>query len=113
MEKAQEQAEQGQPRTMGQEMKAWLESRPELMRRLEEMRRICGNEQGEHKLLAQAEAGLVEQLDATGRELIGAWLEKREAQEHERAKADPTLRAHSKKNCESRHSSAPRKRKSA
>jgi hypothetical protein len=86
-----------------------VESRPELVRRLREMRRICQNEQHEHDLLAQAEAGLVEQLDATGRELVGAWLQQRDQQEQTRAKADPFLRKHSKKNCASRRSSAPRK----
>jgi len=89
--------------------KRWLESRPELVRRLKEMRRICENEQHEHDLLAQAEAGLVEQLDATGRELVGAWLERRDEQEQVRSKGDPALRKHSKKNFASRQSSAPRK----
>lgn len=84
-----------------EETKAWLESRPELVRRLEEMRRICENEQGEHDLLSRAEAGLVEQLDAAGRELVGAWLERRDAQESSRPKAGTGLRKHSKKNCAS------------
>jgi len=103
---------QGKRREMSEKTKTWLEGHPELMRRLEEMRRICENEQGGHNLLAQAEAGLVEQLDATGRELMGAWLEKRNEQEQARARAGPGLRAHSKKNCASRRCSAPRRRKS-
>ena len=89
--------------------KRWLESRLELVRRLKEMRRICENEQHEHDLLAQAEAGLVEQLDATGRELVGAWMGRRDEQERARAEADPALRKHSKKNCASRQCSAPRR----
>ena len=73
------------------------------------MRRICENEQHEHDLLAQAEAGLVEQLDATGRELVGAWLGRRDEQEQLRAKTQPGTRRHSKKNCASPRYSAPRK----
>jgi hypothetical protein len=79
--------------------KQWLESRPELVRRLKEMKRICENKEREHELLAKAEAGLVEQLDAAGRELVGAWLEKREEQEHAKAQAHTQMREHSKKNC--------------
>jgi uncharacterized protein (DUF3084 family) len=97
---------------MGEEMKAWLESRPELMRRLEEMKRICQNEQARHKLLGQAESALAEQLDASGRDLISAWLEQRNQQESARASAKTDLRKHAKKNCASRHSSVPWKRKS-
>jgi hypothetical protein len=79
--------------------KQWLESRPELLRRRKEMKRICENEQREHELLAKAEAGLVEQLDAAGRELVGAWLEKREEQEHAKAQTQMQMREHNKKNC--------------
>jgi hypothetical protein len=77
--------------------KQWLESRPELLRRLKEMKRICENEGREHELLAKAEAGLVEQLDEAGRELVGAWLEKREEQEHAKAQTQMRMREHSKK----------------
>jgi Zn-dependent M32 family carboxypeptidase len=80
--------------------KQWLEKRPELVERLKEIRRICENERREHELLAQVEAGLVEQLDAAGRELVGAWLEKREEQEHQKARTHGRMRRHSKKNCE-------------
>ena len=100
------QPQQTRDRVMGEEMKAWLESRPELMRRLEEMKRICQNGRGEHNLLRQAESALVEQLDATGRELVGAWLEERNKQEGARASREPGLRKHEKKNFASRHSSA-------
>jgi hypothetical protein len=86
---------------MRDEMRTWLESRPELMRRLEEMRRICQNEQAGHNLLRQAESALVEQLDASGRDLIGAWLEKRNQQESARASAETGLRKRTKKNCAS------------
>jgi len=98
--------QQTHDKAMGEEMKAWLESRPELMRRLEEMRRICQNGRGEHKLLRQAESALVEQLDATGRELVSAWLEERNKQEGARASREPGLRKHAKKNFASRRSSA-------
>jgi hypothetical protein len=77
----------------------WLESCPELVRRRKEMKRICENEGREHELLAKAEAGLVEQLDEAGRELVGAWLEKREEQEHAKAQTQMRMREHSKKNC--------------
>ena len=97
---------------MGEQMKAWIESRPELMRRLEAMRRVCQNGHGEHNLLWQAERALVEQLDATGRELMSAWLEERNEQESARASHAPGLRKHSKKNFASRHSSARCKRTS-
>jgi hypothetical protein len=77
--------------------KHWLESRPELVRRLKEMRRICENGQREHERLAKAESGLVEQLDATGRELVGARLEKREDREHAKVRAQTRMCEHSKK----------------
>jgi predicted nucleic acid-binding Zn-ribbon protein len=102
-----QQPQQTQRKALGEEMKAWLESRPELMRRLEEMKRICQNTQGEHALLSQAESGLVEQLDATGRELIGAWLEQRNEQEQLRASSVKSPRKLTKKNCASRRSLAP------
>jgi hypothetical protein len=94
MKKANKEVEQ-----LDENTKQWLESRPELVRRLKEMKRICENEQREHELLAKAEAGLVEQLDAAGRELVGAWLEKREEQEHAKAQTHRQMRGHSKKNC--------------
>ncbi|MDR2675225.1 MAG: hypothetical protein LBC18_10300 [Opitutaceae bacterium] len=92
MEKTKEKAKQ-----LDESTRQWLESRPELVRRLKEMRRICENGQREHEVLAKAEAGLVEQLDAAGRELAGAWLEKREEQEHAKARAQTRMREHSKK----------------
>ncbi|MDR2675765.1 MAG: hypothetical protein LBC18_13125 [Opitutaceae bacterium] len=61
------------------------------------MKRICENEEREHELLAKAEAGLVGQFDAAGRELVEAWLEKREEQEHEKARTHARMREHSKK----------------
>ncbi|MDR2674040.1 MAG: hypothetical protein LBC18_04015 [Opitutaceae bacterium] len=67
MEKTKKKA--GQP---DENTRQWLESRPGLVRRLKEMRRICENEQREHELPTKAEAMLVEQLDAAGRELAGA-----------------------------------------
>ncbi len=49
-------------------LREWLETRPRVLERLEQMRRICANEEHEHDLLAKAEAGLVKELDETGRE---------------------------------------------
>jgi hypothetical protein len=89
---------QGKEGKLDEKTRKWLESRPEQVKRIKEMRRICENEEREHELLEKAEAGLVEQLDAAGREMVGAWLEKREEQEHEKAQTQRRMREHSKKN---------------
>jgi hypothetical protein len=88
---------QGKAGQLDENTRQWLESQPELGKRPKEMRWICENGGRENELLAKAEAGLVEQLDAVGRELVGAWLEKREEQEHEKARTQRRMRERGKK----------------
>ena len=78
---------------------AWVAGRPELLERLEALKRICENADRSHDLLAQAEASMIREVDGLGRETVRAWLETRGEQETAARLSAGGARLHSKKNC--------------
>ena len=86
-------------RGLSEQTRRWIESNPELMERLESLRRIGADRQSDLQGLEGAEGAVIDEINALGAETLKHWLSQRESECAEQAGRRPGWRKHSKKNC--------------
>ena len=84
---------------LSEQTRQWIESNPELIERLESLRRI-GEEGGSPlKSLEGAEEAVIAEINRLGGETLKQWLSQRQSECAQQASRRPGWRKHSKKNC--------------